>query len=111
MTQLGPTALNSLVIPALGAALIAGFRRFWVALAVAFGAGIAESLAVGYSLPSGLGRSIPYLVTLLALVVAGRGLPDAARSTRRGCSASAAAVCTRRGSPRSWPSSRSPRCR
>ncbi|CAG9200030.1 ABC transporter domain-containing protein [Paraburkholderia tropica] len=75
ITALSPNSLSSLVIPALGAALIAGFRRFGVALAVAVAAGVAESLAIGLSIEPGLGKSIPYLVTLVALVVSGRNLP------------------------------------
>lgn len=75
ITALSPNSLSSLVIPALGAALIAGFRRFGVALAVALAAGVAESLAIGLSIEPGLGKSIPYLVTLVALVVSGRNLP------------------------------------
>ncbi|WP_322044045.1 ABC transporter permease subunit [Paraburkholderia sp. J67] len=75
ITALSPNSLSSLVIPALGAALIAGFRRFGVALAVAVAAGVVESLAIGLSIEPGLGKSIPYLVTLVALVVSGRNLP------------------------------------
>ncbi len=75
VTALSPSSLSSLVIPSLGAALIAGFRRFGVALAVAVAAGVAESLAIGLSIEPGLGKSIPYLVTLIALVVSGRNLP------------------------------------
>ncbi|WP_321785198.1 ABC transporter permease subunit [Paraburkholderia sp. J94] len=75
ITALSPNSLSSLVIPALGAALIAGFRRFGVALAVAVAAGVAESLAIGLSIEPGLGKSIPYLVTLVALVISGRNLP------------------------------------
>lgn len=75
ITELGPTALSSLIVPALGAALIAGFRRFWVAAAVGLAAGIAESLAIGLDVEPGLGKSIPAIVTLIALVVSGRSLP------------------------------------
>lgn len=75
VTALSPNALSSLVIPSLGAALIAGFRRFWVALVVALVAGILESLAIGLSIEPGLGKSIPYIVTLIALIVSGRNLP------------------------------------
>lgn len=75
ITALSPDALSSLVIPALGAALIAGFRRFWLALIIGVAAGIAQSVAIGAGVESGLARSIPYIVTLIALVVSGRNLP------------------------------------
>ncbi|MDR5781149.1 ATP-binding cassette domain-containing protein [Caballeronia sp. LZ065] len=75
VTALSPSALSSLVIPSLGAALIAGFRRFWLAFAVAVAAGVAQSLAIGFNVDAGLGNSIPYIVTLIALVVSGRNLP------------------------------------
>lgn len=75
ITALSPDALSSLVIPSIGAALIAGFRKFWVALLVAIATGVVESLAIGLSIEPGLAKSIPYIVTLIALVISGRNLP------------------------------------
>ncbi|MCB8878021.1 ABC transporter permease subunit [Acidisoma silvae] len=75
ITALSPGGLDSLVIPALGAALIAGFRRFWVALLIGLAAGIAQSVGIGLSVESGLAKSIPFIVTILALILSGRNLP------------------------------------
>ncbi|MCY0386722.1 ATP-binding cassette domain-containing protein [Robbsia sp. Bb-Pol-6] len=75
VTALSPNALSTLVIPALGAALIAAFRHFWIALPVGLLAGLVESLAIGFGVAPGVGKSLPYAVTLLALVIAGRHLP------------------------------------
>lgn len=76
ISQLSPTALGSLLIPALGAALLAGFRRFWLALVVGLGTGVLESLSFLLELPAGFSKAIPYAVTLVAVVVAGRNLPS-----------------------------------
>ena len=75
MTALSPNALGPFMIPALGVAYLAGFRRFWLALAVGLAAGVAQSVAIGLDLGAGFARSIPSFVVLAALVLRGHSLP------------------------------------
>jgi sulfate-transporting ATPase len=75
VTGLSPSALGVLVVPALGAALVAGFSRFWVALVVSLVAGIGQSLATGYDVSPGLSAAMPALLAIGALIVSGRVLP------------------------------------
>ena len=72
---LEPTSLVLLVIPALSAALVGGFKSFPVTLAAALGLGIAISEITGYVDTPGWQNAAPFLVVILILVVRGEGLP------------------------------------
>ena len=82
VTGLQVVGLTLLVIPALAAALVGGFRSFPLTLLGGLAIGILESevayLQTKVSDPSsvaGLGRAVPFLVIISVLVVRGRALP------------------------------------
>jgi branched-chain amino acid transport system permease protein len=87
--SLDSATLPFLVVPALGAALLAGFTSFGVCVAAGFAIGIGQSLiqyAQSYSwfpkagsgpIP-GVVQSVPFLVIILALVLRGKALPTRA---------------------------------
>ncbi|MEV5646861.1 ABC transporter permease [Nocardia sp. NPDC052254] len=79
ITQLSPTALTTLLVPALGAALAAKFSNFPAALAVGLGAGVLEGLCTGL-INAQVARAVPHVIALAVLVVAAR--TDMARGTR-----------------------------
>jgi len=73
ITQLDPTTLPLQIVPALAAALIAGFSSFGVATAAAFGIGILDSL-INYAstqswYPTSGGISLPGVTDLLAFII------------------------------------------
>ena len=72
---LEPTGLVLLVIPALSAALVGGFRSFPVTLIAALVLGVAESEITGYVSTPGWQNAAPFLVVILILVIRGEGLP------------------------------------
>jgi ABC-type branched-subunit amino acid transport system ATPase component/ABC-type branched-subunit amino acid transport system permease subunit len=69
------TAMTSLVLAGLAAALIADFRSFPVATAAGFALGIGQTLIGRFSTQQGLGPSLPFLVVIVFLVFRGRSLP------------------------------------
>ncbi len=69
------TAMTSLVLAAMAAALVADFRSFAVATAAGLGLGIGQTLVGRYADQQGLGPSLPFLVIILFLVFQGRSLP------------------------------------
>ena len=82
VTGLQVVGLTLLVIPALAAALVGGFRSFPLTLIGGLAIGILESevayLQTKVSDPAsvaGLGRAVPFLVIISVLVVRGRALP------------------------------------
>ncbi|SNT10074.1 ABC transporter permease [Rhodococcoides kyotonense] len=79
ITQLSPTSAATLLVPALGAALAAKFRRFWVAFGVAIAAGVLEGLVTGLY-DAQLARAVPHIIALGVLVVFAR--TDMSRGTR-----------------------------
>ncbi|WP_328396152.1 branched-chain amino acid ABC transporter permease [Nocardia sp. NBC_00416] len=79
ITQLSPTALTTLLVPALGAALAARFTSFPIALAVGLGAGVLEGLFTGL-VDAQVARAIPQVMALLVLLVTAR--TDMRRGTR-----------------------------
>jgi ABC-type branched-subunit amino acid transport system permease subunit len=81
VTSLDPLNLSLLVVPALAAALLGGFRSFvWVAVA-GFAVGMLQSelinLQSSWSALSGLGieQGLPFVLILIALVIRGDTLP------------------------------------
>jgi ABC-type branched-subunit amino acid transport system ATPase component/branched-subunit amino acid ABC-type transport system permease component len=85
IVTLQPTVMTNLVLAATATALVAGFRSFPLALLVGVGIGIAETEVNRYvstiDLPGwgfntpGWGRSIPFLVIVIWMVVRGQALP------------------------------------
>lgn len=70
------TNLTVLVVIAIAAAVVGGFRSFWLALVGGLGIGVLESEIgrYGTDVPGG-GRAVPLLVIVAVLVVSGRSLP------------------------------------
>ncbi|MDG2114511.1 MAG: ABC transporter permease, partial [Actinomycetota bacterium] len=69
------TAMTSLVLAALAAALVGDFRSFPIATAAGLGLGIGQTLVGRYVDQQGLGASLPFLVIIVFLVFRGRSLP------------------------------------
>ncbi len=73
---LQPTAMTSLVLAALAAALVGDFRSFPVATATGLALGIGQTLVGRYADQPGLGPSLPFLLIIVFLVFRGRSLPQ-----------------------------------
>ena len=69
------TAMTSLVLAALAAALVGDFRSFPIATAAGLGLGIGQTVVGRYVDQQGLGPSLPFLVIIVFLVFRGRSLP------------------------------------
>lgn len=82
MTTLTPTGFSLLVVPALGACLVARFSSYSVAVGAAFGIGIAQNVLANMAtrikwLPSvGLPEAVPFVLIIVMMVVAGKSLPE-----------------------------------
>ncbi|MEO5723624.1 MAG: ABC transporter permease, partial [Ilumatobacteraceae bacterium] len=72
---LSVTAMTSLTLAALAAALVGDFRSFPIATAAGFAIGIGETLTGRFVNQQGLGASLPFLVIIVVLVFRGRSLP------------------------------------
>lgn len=75
VTSLSTSNLMLLVVPGLGAALLARLRSFGIAFGAAMAMGIAQSIVISYTSNPGYAYSIPSVVTLAVIVIWGRGLP------------------------------------
>jgi sulfate-transporting ATPase len=69
------TAMTSLILAAMAAALVGGFRSFPIATAAGFAIGIGQALVGRFANQEGLGPSLPFLVIIVVLVFRGRSLP------------------------------------
>ncbi len=69
------TAMTSLILAAMAAALIADFRSFPVATGAGLVLGVGQTLVGRYADQQGLGPSLPFLVIIVFLVFKGRSLP------------------------------------
>ena len=69
------TAMTSLILAAMAAALVGNFRSFPVATAAGFAIGIGQALVGRFGNQEGLGASLPFLVIIVVLVFRGRSLP------------------------------------
>src|SRR5882672_362371 len=85
IATLQPTVMTNLILAATAAALVAGFRSFPVALLVGVAIGIAQTevdryvstlgfQGWGFNTP-GWGRSVPFLVIVVWMVIRGQALP------------------------------------
>lgn len=70
------TAMTGLVLAALAAALVADFRSFPIATAMAFLLGIGQTLVGRFTDQQGLGASLPFLIVIVVLVFRGSSLPS-----------------------------------
>jgi len=69
------TAMTSLVLAALAAALVGDFRSFPIATAAGLALGVGQTLVGRFVDQQGLGASLPFLVIIGVLVLRGRSLP------------------------------------
>ncbi|MEQ8438512.1 MAG: branched-chain amino acid ABC transporter permease/ATP-binding protein [Ilumatobacter fluminis] len=70
------TAMTSLVLAALAAALVADFRSFPIATAAGFLLGMGQALIGRFWDQQGAGQSLPFVLIIVMLVVRGRSLPS-----------------------------------
>ena len=70
------TAMTALILAAMAAALVGGFRSFPIATAAGFAIGIGQALVGRFADQQGLGASLPFLVIIVVLVFRGRSLPQ-----------------------------------
>lgn len=70
------TAMTSLVLAALAAALAADFRSFPIATAVGYVLGMGQALIGRFWDQQGVGQSLPFVVIIVMLVVKGRSIPQ-----------------------------------
>lgn len=75
IVTLQATVLTNMVLAALAAALVASFRSFSIALVGGLLIGIAETVTERYASVPGLGRSVPFIVIVLVVVLRGQALP------------------------------------
>jgi ABC-type branched-subunit amino acid transport system permease subunit len=84
LSGLDPGGTSLLIVPALGAALVGGFRSIVVAGLAGLGIGMLQSDILNLQASSswlpeiGLQQGIPFLIVVVALVLLGRRLPDRA---------------------------------
>jgi branched-chain amino acid transport system permease protein len=82
ITGLTPNLLSLTIIPALAAALVAGFRSFGRAVAVGVALGMVQSVLlmaevrVPWWPDLKLGTALPFAVIAVCMIVAGRSLPE-----------------------------------
>lgn len=69
------TAMTGLVLAALAAALVGDFRSFPIATAAGFALGVGQAVVGRFADQQGLGDSLPFLVTIVMMVVRGHSLP------------------------------------
>lgn len=75
IVTLQPTVMTNLILAATAAALVASFRSFPVAFLAGLAMGIAETEVNLYVTQTGLGKSIPFIVIVLWLMLRGQALP------------------------------------
>ncbi len=69
------TAMTSLVLAALAAALVADFKSFPIATAAGYVLGMGQTLIGRFWDQQGVGQSLPFLVIIVMLVLRGRSIP------------------------------------
>jgi ABC-type branched-subunit amino acid transport system ATPase component/branched-subunit amino acid ABC-type transport system permease component len=73
--QLQVSTMTNLVLAAMAAALIAGFRSFPIALVGGLALGVGESLLTRYVTTSGVNKSLPFIVIVVWMILRGQALP------------------------------------
>ncbi|WP_116999408.1 branched-chain amino acid ABC transporter permease/ATP-binding protein [Desertimonas flava] len=69
------TAMTSLVLAALAAALVGDFKSFPIATAAAYVLGMGQTLVGRYWDQQGVDQSLPFIVIIVMMVVRGRSIP------------------------------------
>ncbi len=77
------TAMTSLVLAALAAALVANFKSFPIATAVGYLLGMGQTLVSRFWDQQGAGPSLPFLIIIIVLVARGRSIPTRDHFLRR----------------------------
>jgi ABC-type branched-subunit amino acid transport system ATPase component/ABC-type branched-subunit amino acid transport system permease subunit len=77
------TAMTSLVLAALAAALVADFKSFPIATAAGYLLGMGQTLVSRFWDQQGAGPSLPFLIIILVLVARGRSIPTRDHFLRR----------------------------
>jgi ABC-type branched-subunit amino acid transport system permease subunit len=77
---LNPSSTSLLIVPALAAALVGGFKSFWITTIGGLGIGMLQSsllqLESDYSwLPSGIQLGLPFILIIVIMAVRGETLP------------------------------------
>jgi branched-subunit amino acid ABC-type transport system permease component/ABC-type branched-subunit amino acid transport system ATPase component len=79
ISGLANVAILLLVVPALAAALVGGFRSYWLTaiggLALGMGQSLLTNYTTQYDLPAGLADALPFLVIIAVLTVRGSAIP------------------------------------
>jgi ABC-type branched-subunit amino acid transport system ATPase component/branched-subunit amino acid ABC-type transport system permease component len=75
IVTLQPAVLTNLVLAAMAAALVAGFRSFPIAFAAGLGIGIAQTEVSRYVEQPGVDTAVPFLLIVAWLVIRGQALP------------------------------------
>lgn len=76
LSGLQPSSTSLVILPALAAALVAGFASFPLALIAAFVMGIIESEMTLYVPIQGAARSLPFVVIAVIMFLVGRSVPE-----------------------------------
>jgi sulfate-transporting ATPase len=76
LSGLQPSSTSLIILPALAAALVAGFASFPLTLIAAFALGVLESEMTFYVSIQGAARSLPFVVVALIMFLAGRSIPE-----------------------------------
>ena len=77
------TAMTSLVLAALAAALVADFKSFPLATAAGYVIGMGQTLIGRFWDQQGAGQSLPFVIIIVMLVVKGRSIPTRDHYLRR----------------------------
>lgn len=84
ITTLDIATLTLLVVPALAAALVGRFSSFGVTAAVAIAIGMGQSLLTRYWQQAGVNDALPFVIVIVAMVIAGQLIPSrGSAETRR----------------------------
>lgn len=75
IVTLQPAVMTNLILAAIAAALVASFSSFPVAMAAGLSLGIVETLVNRFANQPGLGKSLPFVLIVLVLVLRGQALP------------------------------------
>jgi sulfate-transporting ATPase len=76
VTGLAPTQLNSVLVPALAAVLLARFRSVTITVVAGLAFGIFESIGVDKGLGASVTNTVPFVIIVLVLLFSGSSLPN-----------------------------------
>jgi branched-chain amino acid transport system permease protein len=76
ITGLDINLLTLMIVPALAAALLGGFRSFGITVVAGVLIGVIQSELTNYTTVTGAQEAVPFLVIILAMVFAGRTIPE-----------------------------------